>query len=240
MKEEKSPAPATKPCRVCGEDIKPAARKCIHCQGWQNAGGEVSSILTVSLPMLVAILSLSIAAIPIIREALTPANSIISGHFQTSSENFLTGLITNAGGRPGTVNSGSLEIPVKNTETWDIAFDIEDSGNSGAILVPPNNSVLVLFKPEAIVAPYSDIISPASLPLAEEVWHRLVMDATEASTTPDATIRTSRDCTFSYQFSNFDGSVTTQDEKIECQPTLYFIAHLQKQKKSDLKTTPQN
>ena len=67
-------AEAVKACRLCGESIKAAARKCIKCDSWQDwrAGLGVG---TTALSLLVALVTVITAAAPVLKRAATPENS---------------------------------------------------------------------------------------------------------------------------------------------------------------------
>jgi hypothetical protein len=58
----------TKPCRVCGEDIKFSAQKCIHCDSYQDWRVRLGIGSTV-LALLVALVSVVTNGVPILRAA---------------------------------------------------------------------------------------------------------------------------------------------------------------------------
>jgi hypothetical protein len=98
-----------KPCRVCGEDIKIAALKCVHCDSWQNwqrlfgFGGTLLSLL-------VALVAVLTAAVPVILNAVTPKVSQLDFSVQALSPDRVVVLASNSGVRPGTVNNRALVV----------------------------------------------------------------------------------------------------------------------------------
>jgi hypothetical protein len=93
---------ATKPCRVCGEEIKAVARKCIHCDSYQDWHADVN-VSSTFLSLMVALFSVLTVAVPVITAALTPKNSDLSFSFQGANARTLGVLVTNQGIRPGSV-----------------------------------------------------------------------------------------------------------------------------------------
>lgn len=132
---------AVKPCRVCGTSIAKDARRCLHCTSWQDSTETRRYIYTTVLPLLVALLSVTVAAVPVFERALVPEKSIISAVFQTSTEKYITVLVSNEGGRPGSIRYGYLEIK-GNYGDWRIALNLETSDRSGALAIPRQDSVL--------------------------------------------------------------------------------------------------
>lgn len=98
---------ATKPCRLCQEDIKATATYCIHCHNFQNWRGRLSLSSTV-LSLLVALTAVVTAAVPVIQAAVTPKNSEIRFSLQTVSQEGFSAFVSNTGIRPGTVQPGSI------------------------------------------------------------------------------------------------------------------------------------
>jgi hypothetical protein len=92
----------TKPCKVCGEAIKFAARKCIHCDSYQDWHAEIGMSSTM-LSLLIALLSVLTISVPVVRDALTPAVSNLKFSYQGTASKIITVLIANTGIRTGTV-----------------------------------------------------------------------------------------------------------------------------------------
>lgn len=102
-----SERPTVKTCRTCGEEIKAQARKCVHCGAYQDWRGAVSLSTTV-LSLMVALISVSIAAFPAIRKAVTPARSLVDFAFQGGDEDTVSAFVQNTGSQPATVNGARL------------------------------------------------------------------------------------------------------------------------------------
>jgi hypothetical protein len=76
----------SKPCVVCQEPIKLHASKCIHCGSYQDWRSNISFSLSTSvLSLLVALITVLTAAVPVLKEALTPKNSHLTFSFQGAS-----------------------------------------------------------------------------------------------------------------------------------------------------------
>jgi hypothetical protein len=90
--------------QVCAEPIKKAARKCIHCDSYQDWHANIGMSSTV-LSLLVALVSVLTAAIPVVKDAFTPKNALLTATFQGANSDRLSVLFTNQGTRPGSVSS---------------------------------------------------------------------------------------------------------------------------------------
>src|SRR6266704_1487409 len=98
------------PCLVCREAIHKGALKCIHCdsyQGWLSRRLNFSSTM---LSLLVALVSVSAFAIPIIRTSLNP-DADIRATVVGSQDNFIQLVVTNVGSRTGTFQWAAIRRP---------------------------------------------------------------------------------------------------------------------------------
>ncbi len=68
-------------CRICCEPIAAGARKCIHCDSFQDWRGNLGVSATV-LSLLVALVSVLTASAPILTKTLTPERSDLAFAFQ--------------------------------------------------------------------------------------------------------------------------------------------------------------
>lgn len=103
----------TKPCKVCAEPIKKAARICNQCksyQGWLTSKLHFSSTV---LALLIALLSVASTSIPMLITALTPLESKLSAILQSVYYHKVSVMFTNAGNRPGTVSTIILDVGTK-------------------------------------------------------------------------------------------------------------------------------
>jgi len=195
--EPQKPAPNdTKPCRVCGEDIKRNASKCIHCGSWQDRRLFLAAApLTISL--LTNLVSVTLLALPIINAPR--ANSNFQASFQAANETELSILVANTGTRAGSLIGAYLVLStelVKGDVTPDDAFpkklpilnlDPVSSSKQAALYIPPG------------------IGSPIELTSIQRLSERLVTDATMAKITPQHTIAPAMGCRLALLFRNFDG-----------------------------------
>jgi hypothetical protein len=79
-----------------------AARKCIHCDSYQDWRGEITFSSTI-LSLLVALVAILTAFIPAMVTVLTPNNSSIGSTFQWEEDDQLAVYAYNSGVRPGNV-----------------------------------------------------------------------------------------------------------------------------------------
>jgi len=167
-----------------------------------------------ALPLLVALVSVTIAAVPIVADALTPKASIISAAFQAASGNYLSALVSNAGGRPGSISAAFLTIPDddKKGGDWIYALTVVTPDSAGAVVAPAQSSVLVRFAARKGMPPNyflgKDIQKIATDDDAEHI---------EALTLGDAR------CGLRYFYSNFDGSHSTTEQTIGCSDLVEFV-----------------
>ncbi len=106
-------------CRACREEILEGARKCVHCdsyQDWRRYLNVSSSILA----LLVALVSVTSIMLPILGKTLRGENSKIDLIFIGIEKNFFTLVATNRGPRPGVVPYATLELTGQNGQavTW--------------------------------------------------------------------------------------------------------------------------
>ena len=103
---------STKVCTTYGEEIAASARKCIHCDTWQDWRRYLVFSNTV-LALLVALISVATVAAPVFRDMLTTKDSHLIGSFQGVTDNGAVFVIFNSGNRPGTVGEGSILIATR-------------------------------------------------------------------------------------------------------------------------------
>jgi hypothetical protein len=134
----------TKPCKVCGEEIKKTARKCIHCDSYQDWRGSVSLSQTV-LALLIALISVTTSAIPVLRDSLFTKNAAIRVAFEGANDKVITFLVSNIGTRPGSISrTMTLLLPTEQGDLFVTLLSSEEV-NSSAILLEQNKSLLLHF-----------------------------------------------------------------------------------------------
>jgi len=118
-------------CRVCREEIKPGAQKCIHCgstQGWQRHLAVSSTVLA----LLVALISVLQSALPVFIAAYNGNASKVSMNFLKADGHSGIFAASNSGNRPGTLAFGSLILKSPSDE---YSFPLE--GDSAVNLILP-------------------------------------------------------------------------------------------------------
>lgn len=124
----------TKPCKICAEEIKVAAKQCIHCKSYQDWRSRLGFSTTI-LSLLVALVSVLTTAVPVVKTAITPNNSVLTFTVQGSTLDTILVLVSNLGNRPGSVAHGALYLDGAAAIVVDIseavgAIRIVDSGRS--------------------------------------------------------------------------------------------------------------
>lgn len=155
MPETSAPVVAseTKQCKVCGEAIKVVARKCIHCDSYQDWHADVSISSTV-LALIVALVTALTAALPVLQRTLTANNSELSFSFQAATKEIISVLVTNQGVRPGSVvNHGSLSITPKDGKKVPYELALSNTKDAGAILIEPGTSVILNYQLDPLSKP---------------------------------------------------------------------------------------
>jgi len=101
---------STRICTTCGEEIAASARKCIHCdsyQDWRRYFVFSQSVLA----LLVALVSVTAVAGPVIRDLLITKDSRLVGSFLGVIDNEAVFTVVNSGNRPGSVGEARVLIP---------------------------------------------------------------------------------------------------------------------------------
>jgi hypothetical protein len=153
----------TKRCRQCGEDIRPAAVVCPHCQASQNWWGYLHVSNTV-LALLVALISVAGYAVPLVVESLKPktAELTLSMPFVRGSKakivridrgKLLEGTtdvviqipwqVSNTGRRPGYVLSVGMEKGAANHfGDKEVSYWIYPAELESPVTVPPESTTI--------------------------------------------------------------------------------------------------
>jgi hypothetical protein len=141
--------PGTKRCKVCAEPINVSAKRCIHCQsdqGWASRLGFSATVLS----LLVALITVLTAAIPVIKDALTPRNSGLTASFQGADPVGVHVLVSNDGIRPGSVKFGDWRVARSSSMAQDllgISFFISSPQAASDRTVDPGKSKVFSFVP---------------------------------------------------------------------------------------------
>lgn len=132
-------------CRICCEPIAVGARKCIHCDSFQDWRGNLGVSATV-LSLLVALVSVLTASAPILTKTLTPERSDVAFAFQGANSDYLTLLVSNAGRRPASITHALLVDKDRNGSP-NIYMDIVGLGMSAAQSIGPGSTAQIDFHP---------------------------------------------------------------------------------------------
>jgi hypothetical protein len=111
-----------KQCTTCGETIAESARKCIHCDSYQDWRRYLAFSSTV-LALLVALLSVATVAGPVFRDLLISKDSELVASFQELNDEEATFVVSNSGTRPGTVGEAFVIVARRNTPGSQILRD---------------------------------------------------------------------------------------------------------------------
>ena len=120
-----------------------AAKKCIHCGSYQSFGGRINFSATI-LSLLVALIAVIGAAVPAIKNLLTPEVAT----FRFSEPSFGQGTIsvtaTNIGGQPARLDSLFITIPQKSAGQPYI-FDLRSSDTPADQKISPGETKTITF-----------------------------------------------------------------------------------------------
>jgi hypothetical protein len=177
----------TKPCKVCGEEIKLSAKKCIHCDTFQDWRSSLSFSTTV-LSLLVALVSVLTAAIPVLNKEFTGKYSSLNFSYQSASQKYIFILASNTGNRPGTIRGGTLSIGDLN-----LPLGVGDVDINSVFIIDENKNVLVKFS-----------IGSSENYNIQEFSHRF----------KDSTYLKNLSCSININHTNFSGASETSNVKI--------------------------
>jgi hypothetical protein len=165
------------------------------------------------MTLLVAILSLTIAAAPVLKNATEPKESQLSAVLQSSSEKYLTALVSNTGGRAGSIKGATIKIPVQKW-LWTIPLAVKTADQGGAALALPNSSLLVRFKVTrgAFNDDYNHLGGGGG-----------PINASIITEEEPGGVSKSTNCYVVYDFSNFDGSPKSTTQHVRCDSFDHFI-----------------
>jgi hypothetical protein len=138
-----------KQCTTCGEEIAYTARKCIHCDSYQDWRRYLTFSSTV-LALLVALLSVATVAGPVFRDLLTIKDSDLVASFQgVNADDQAVFVVSNLGTRPGTV--GEVLIMVAPSESGEFhlyrGFPLASGTRDESIFVDAGKSAAVRYGP---------------------------------------------------------------------------------------------
>jgi hypothetical protein len=156
--------PKTKLCKVCAQEINASAKKCIHCdsyQDWQSKLGLSTNILS----LLVAFITVATAAIAAV-VALLPHDSEFVASIQSADPGNLklAFLVSNTGTRPGSLREALL---YRENRGQPLKFN---GSESMPLVIDPGKTILIDARPDYFSLTYGneapDLSGPCVLSLS--------------------------------------------------------------------------
>lgn len=136
-------------CRVCKNAIPAAAQKCSLCDSFQDWRSHFN-FSSVVLSLLVALVSVLTAAVPVLRDALTPALADVQYDILTCSTDEVRILASNVGSRFAIVDGAAFEQIVGARSTNRFRLQVEGDKR----IVRPQQSE------EIVLVPIGDQLFP--------------------------------------------------------------------------------
>jgi hypothetical protein len=138
------PAPDTVPCPICGEQIRPVARKCIHCQSYLDWRRYVA-LGSSAVPVMAALVAILAAVASWIGPMVQTRNSRLNvafggvGGSQLNGEATLT--VFNDGSRVGVFDAAMLRVNW-NVGGHELSFDVA-LGNGETVPISAYGSMTI-------------------------------------------------------------------------------------------------
>ena len=191
--------PTTKPCRICGEDIKLAARKCVHCDSWQD-WRRFFAVTPLVASLVATCISVAAIAIPIIVSAIRPPNSEFQVSFQADSPEELSILVANTGTRPGSLLRAVLIVNADRIAgDWDPSLVPADANIPAFYLDPiaPSKRAALYISPGT---------TPISLSSSQQGTRQIVLHTDFFEIDEKGRVKPPVRCRLAVFFANFDGA----------------------------------
>ncbi len=189
---------STTACRVCGEDIKAAAKKCVHCDSYQDWRGQLG-LSTEVLSLLVALISVLTIAVPVFVNAFAVENSRFAFSFQRSEELAFTVFVSNEGTRPGVMsNYAVVSVKGDGGKHFEVGAGPKDIAVRQVSVVKPGTSELITLYRLHNGVPVTSYNSAADEKL------------------PDVSLWKNLRCELTFDVTNFDGSDESTAVPVDC------------------------
>jgi hypothetical protein len=127
--------PTHKSCKVCGEDIRASAKKCIQCDSYQDLRGGLGISATV-LSLLIALVSVLTTAATVFDSAFANDRSYLDFSFQGADTSTLAAFVINSGSRPGTLHGAEVRARVGGDLVTFGLISMDMAVNNGRIIRP--------------------------------------------------------------------------------------------------------
>ena len=125
----------TVPCTVCGDPIRQHAKKCIHCDSFQDWRRHFS-FSTVVLSLFIALISVSTTAVHITRSVFAPEQSNLRFSLVQYGPDSIRVVSSNLGDRAGVLRAARLTVingPRGDKQTFELKWE------EGQPVVEPGN-----------------------------------------------------------------------------------------------------
>lgn len=140
---EGSEGASEKPCRTCAKPMPAAALKCTECDSYQD-WRRLFSFTTSLLSLLVALIAVSTAAAPVIKETLQPARSKLSFQFLDSEPpSRVLAFATNGGTRSAVIRRAYLSCNATRNGMR-VGFASYQPDNQHSVVEPGKSQVAIL------------------------------------------------------------------------------------------------
>lgn len=209
----------TKSCRVCSEDIKLAARKCIHCDSWQERSWSVDlSVVSTVLSLSVAFIAVLTSSYPVLKDILTPIHAVFSSTLVDVNRGDISVLVHNSGGMDGEFRRVLFKVTGPDQKGyWN--FEFLPLQYTGPILFQPNETKLIDLSMNNVEAECCAInTDPKGVRARRD---NVIQSVLHDLANPNLAARSK--CVMRYQVSDFNGRPSEILEVVDCSRWTQFL-----------------
>jgi hypothetical protein len=207
----------TKGCYLCSQPIPLAARKCTHCDSFQDWRRHLAFSSTI-LALLVALISVLTVAVPILNDALTALNSDITIIYhdvsinsgETNATPYLKIFLSNGGARGGAIGRGFLRV--------------DNADGARLAVVPLRLDIDFVAPSDSTVAqsPILDIEKELCTPLRVPMISRMHLSPTIDRIALLRQLQ-SYSCRLTFVVTNFSGTSDQKAAPLQCSELVHLI-----------------
>ena len=174
----------------------------------------IKDIVLIMIPVLSFALTAGLAVTPPVLKLLTPNRSILTASFQAAPSNALSALVSNSGGRPGSIRGATIDLPGGQKDIhYQFSLSVVTAGQTGAELIPAEGVSLVRFERSTseVSLRYFLMVGgkPHDLELPDIAVRRAWIDTATAD-------KSEKECSITFSYSNFDGSSDSSGQNMAC------------------------